>query len=325
MQSVEAPDRPAVETTLQMSSFRELVGLLIGPRFGIRIAPVLRDLGTDPGLFGPGSATWRVAREPLLLLGGGRALLMQLAHPLIAQGVADHSDLESDPLGRLVRTARWLIAVTFGTRAEATAAIREVNILHRRVRGTLTPANACSGFDAGARYGARDPELAQWVQATVVQSMLVTHDALVGGLTTSDRDSMVREWDAVALLMGVSAHRLFTSAAALDSYVAAQAERLDVAAPAGRSAARIVLHPPLPSAAVRPAFSASAFLTIGMLPAPFRRSFGVPWTLANQSSYAVVTRSLRTLQRHAPRRYRHSAIYVLAMRRCSGRYAHLHS
>jgi uncharacterized protein (DUF2236 family) len=193
MQSLEAPHPPTTAPTALTSSFRELVGLLVGPRFGIRVAPLLRDLGTDPGFFGPDSATWRVAREPLFILCAGRALLMQLAHPLIAQAVADHSDLERDPLGRLVRTGRWLIAVMFGTRAEAIAAIREVNVLHRRVRGTLAADNASRGFDADTPYVASDPALARWVHATIVQSMLVMHDTFVGGLTMADRDALVRE------------------------------------------------------------------------------------------------------------------------------------
>jgi uncharacterized protein (DUF2236 family) len=56
----------------------------------------------DPGLFGPGSVAWRINAESVLLLGGGRALLMQAAHPLVAAGVADHSDFTAGPLGALL-------------------------------------------------------------------------------------------------------------------------------------------------------------------------------------------------------------------------------
>src|SRR4030088_1209065 len=58
----------------------------------------LHDTDPDPGLFGPDSVTWRVMREPLLILGGGRALLMQAAHPLVAQGAIDHSTHRRDPI-----------------------------------------------------------------------------------------------------------------------------------------------------------------------------------------------------------------------------------
>ena len=56
------------------------------------------------GLFGPRSITWKINRESVLLLGGGRALLLQIAHPLVAAGVGAHSDFRTDPLGRLQRT-----------------------------------------------------------------------------------------------------------------------------------------------------------------------------------------------------------------------------
>ncbi|MGH7855885.1 MAG: oxygenase MpaB family protein, partial [Candidatus Binatia bacterium] len=66
-------------------------------------------------------------REAVLLLGGGRALLMQIAHPLVAAGVADHSDFRTDSLGRLRRTLDAMLTITFGTLREAEEAYRGVN------------------------------------------------------------------------------------------------------------------------------------------------------------------------------------------------------
>src|SRR5207237_10858708 len=79
----------------------------------------LRDPARDPGLFGPDSVTWRVMREPLLILGAGRALLMQAANPLVAQGALDHSGFDRDQYGRLERTIVWVTLVSFGTTSEA--------------------------------------------------------------------------------------------------------------------------------------------------------------------------------------------------------------
>ena len=54
------------------------------------------------GLYGPASEAWRLNREAMLLLGAGpRALLLQIAHPLVAAGVADHCDFRTDPWRRL--------------------------------------------------------------------------------------------------------------------------------------------------------------------------------------------------------------------------------
>ncbi len=300
-------------------SLRELLGLLFGSLPGIRVAPLLADTAPDPGLFGPGSATWLVAREPLLLLGGARALLMQVAHPLVAQGVIDHSDHATDPFGRLVRTVRWLISVTFGTRAEAMSAIREVNRMHARVRGALAEENAGDTLAAGTPYTAADPELARWVHATIVHSMLVSYDTFVGPFDGADRSAMVREWNRVAALMRVPPEGLWRDAADLDEYVSSQTRTLDAAPPASRAAAAVVLHPPLPTPLLRPVFASVGFLSVGMLPVAMRRGFGLRWNPARARSFGAVTRSIRVTQHVLPSRLRITPLYHMAMNRTLGR------
>jgi uncharacterized protein (DUF2236 family) len=50
------------------------------------------------GLYGPASEAWRLNREATILLGAGpRALLLQLAHPLVAEGVDQHSAFRENP------------------------------------------------------------------------------------------------------------------------------------------------------------------------------------------------------------------------------------
>src|SRR6185503_3687145 len=97
-------------------------------RYRCRVAAV------DVGLFGPGSVTWRVNREQALLLGGGCALLEQLAHPMVAAGVSDHSDFRTDPLKRLRRTLDATLAIIFGTTEEARRAADGIRAVHSRVQ-----------------------------------------------------------------------------------------------------------------------------------------------------------------------------------------------
>src|SRR5205807_4105657 len=194
------------------------------------------------------SVTWRVMREPLLILGAGRALLMQAAHPLVAQGALDHSGFDRDPYGRLERTVEWVSLVCFGTMAEAQRVTMQVNALHRRVIGRLPDANATNRPDARSRYSASDPDLLRWVHATFVDTMLLTHDAFVGGLDDWERDAFVREWHAVAAMMGVLKRLLWRDAAALRAYVRRQVERGPVHPGEGsRRVAGTVLHPPVRS------------------------------------------------------------------------------
>lgn len=139
------------------------------------------------GLYGPNSVAWRLNREATLLLGAGpRALLMQIAHPLIAEGVAQHSDFQADPWRRLRGTLRSYLAIVYGSRTAARAEIRRLNALHRTIGGPVRDplARAASGAET---YDARDPSLGLWVHATLIDATLVAHDRWISPLSRSDR------------------------------------------------------------------------------------------------------------------------------------------
>ena len=119
----------------------------------------------DPGLLGPGAASWSVISEPAAIVGGIRALLVQLLHPLAMAGVADHSRFRNDALGRLQRTASYVTATTFGATPDALAASAAVRRVHRRVAGTAPD---------GRAYRADDPHLLAWVSIALTSSFLVT-------------------------------------------------------------------------------------------------------------------------------------------------------
>src|SRR5438270_9290139 len=114
----------------------------------------------DYGYYGPQSATWKIASETAILLGGTRAVLMQIAHPLVAEGVSTHSSYMIDPLRRSEHTFILGEMLTFGSHATAHKAARTINRLHTHVHGTL-PVQV--GTHAkGTPYKARNPELMLW-------------------------------------------------------------------------------------------------------------------------------------------------------------------
>jgi uncharacterized protein (DUF2236 family) len=285
---------------------------------GDRSLPIT-DTSPDPGLFGPGTVTWTVMKEPVLILGGGRALLMQAAHPLIAQGAIDHSTYATDPFGRLDRTLVWVVSVTFGTRREARAASREVNRLHAAVTGTLPAAEATDKVPALTAYTAKHPDLLIWVHATFVDTMLATHDAFVGTLSEAERDTFVREWHAVARLMGVPSRGLWRDAGELHDYIRDQVECGPVRpGPGSRRVAQTVVHPPLPTRALRPAWEAVAFATVGLLPAAVRRGYGITWTPAHEAAHGALSMSLRAARAVLPERVRSSPVHDFAQARVAG-------
>src|SRR3712207_5546454 len=120
-------------------------------------------MSADEGLFGPETVTWRVNREAVLLAGGGRALLLQVAHPSVAAGVVQHSDYDVDPWGRLYRTLDLVTRITFGRPATSEKAAKRLRTAHGAVRGER---------DDGASYRALDPDLLLWVWATLVETSL---------------------------------------------------------------------------------------------------------------------------------------------------------
>src|SRR3954447_3992052 len=128
------------------------------------------------GLYGPDSESWRVNREGVLLLASGpRALLLQLAHPLIAEGVNQHSDFRRDPWTRLERTLRSYLRIIYGSTTLARGEIRRLNTFHRSIVGPIDDPLNRARF--GERYEARDPELSLWVHATLVESVATAFEA----------------------------------------------------------------------------------------------------------------------------------------------------
>ena len=306
---------------IAIPSRRQVESLLSRPLpFGGNRPLPLRDTTPDAGLFGPDSVTWRVMHEPLLILGGGRALLMQAANPLVAQGAIDFSAYAGDPFGRLQRTIRWVTMVTYGTRAEAIAASDVVNGMHDRVAGSLPHEHATRAQPGGTEYTALDGELLRWVHASFVDTMLVTHDAVVGGLSDADRTQFVREWHAVADLMHVPRELLWRSHAELRRYVDRQVAR-GVAVPGAgsRLVSRTVLRPPLPSPWLRPGWDVVAFTTVGLLPAAVRRGYGITWTPAHTAAHRALCLSLRRARPLLPHRLLVSPVHELAMARVEGR------
>jgi uncharacterized protein (DUF2236 family) len=149
----------------------------------------------DPGLFGPGSPVWRVHADlPAMLIGGIGSLMLQTLHPLAMAGVADHSNYQHDPYGRLRRTARFVGGTTYGSRAFAEQLVGEVRGIHRRVHGVAPD---------GRRYDANDPALLTWVHTAEVASFLRAYQRYSNRpLLRVEKDRYLDEMSQVAVMLG---------------------------------------------------------------------------------------------------------------------------
>jgi uncharacterized protein (DUF2236 family) len=240
--------------------------------------PEITDRGApDAGLFGPDSEAWRLDREAMLLLGAGpRALLLQLAHPKVAAGVADHSDFRADPWRRLDGTLRSILRIIYGSTAVARAEIRRLNALHRTIRG--------------AGYDAQDPDLSLWVHATLVDSTIVANEAWVGPLPPGQAARFYEETKTIARVFGVPESSLPADLVAFDAYLA---DQLGPGGPVrvgstARELAQTIVHPPLPGVLARVGLHPRLYdwmmwPAIGLLPPSIREAYGFPWGWAERA------------------------------------------
>ena len=187
----------------------------------------------DGGLYGPGSMVWRVHRDRSFSLAGIRSLMVQALHPLAMAGVAQHSNWQRDPFGRLAATSGYILTVTYGDTASAKSAAARVRAVHTRVRGT----------DAVTRleYSAEDPSLLLWVHAAMVDSIVHIVQRYGRGLDAADADRYVAEMVSFAEIVGVPSESVPASVAALREYI--ESVELLQATPAARDAIATVLDP----------------------------------------------------------------------------------
>ena len=249
------------------------------------------------GLFGPASEGWALNREAaLLLVAGPRALLLQVAHPLIAEGVDQHSSFRSDPWRRLTATMTSSLRLLYGDSATANAELAHLRRLHAGIRGPVRDPVARAGH--GARYSARDPGLGFWVLATLIDSTLAGHEALVGPVDRERRERFYAEGRRLAALLDIPSAVVPPDLASFESYLdemLAPDGPVRVS-PTAREIGASILRPPLaPLAAATPGLDrmpgAAALLelmptaayawlywpSVALLPERIRAGYGLAW------------------------------------------------
>ena len=154
--------------------------------------------GSGEGLFGPESAVWQVHGTIGTLVGGVRALLLQAAHPAPLSGVAEHSRYETDPLGRLAGTTRWLTVTTFAAEEVIAREAARVNAMHDHVKGKFKDRQGET-----QSYKAKDPRFLLWVHCAFTDSFLKAHLAL-GYPIDKGADAYVSEWSKSAIPLGLT-------------------------------------------------------------------------------------------------------------------------
>jgi uncharacterized protein (DUF2236 family) len=280
-----------------------LVGGLAGPARGDMARNVRRAIGitgepapiaTDPydAYLPPDGMARRVQADlATMLVGGVSALLVQTLHPLAMAGVAEHSAYQEDPLGRLRRTAAFVGTTTFGTVAEAEAAVAQVQRVHRRVKGVAPD---------GRPYSAADPDLVTFIHVAEVSCFLASSRRYgPHPLTPEDCDRYYDEVASVALDLGAS--WVPRSATEVESYLLRIQHELYMG-PQARTARDWLLRGVARRPSERAVYGLVVAAAVGVLPAWARRTLGLSLggpldLLVDTTAVTPLTRSLTSALR----------------------------
>jgi uncharacterized protein (DUF2236 family) len=243
---------------------------------------------------GPGSVSWKVNREMVVVAGWGRAILLQMAHPAVAQGIHGHSQFRGSlraSFKRLHSTVGAMLSLTFGDTEQVITAAARINAIHDRVHGQLPE---------GRSYSAHDPELQRWVHATLLDTIPIAYERLVGPLSLRERDRYCEEAAIMEPLMGMPAGWLPRDSAQLDAYMRQMlSSGTLVVTDTSRALARALLYPPK-WYVMWPAFRVMQLLTIGSLPPSIREAYGFEWRPRHERALARWTALIRTSSRLLP-------------------------
>jgi uncharacterized protein (DUF2236 family) len=236
----------------------------------------------DPGMVD-------VVREGGLLLGGGRAILLQVAHAPVGRGVAEHSDFASRQLNRLRATMTYIYGVTYGSPAARARIAAEVTAVHRDVHGP--------GYDA------LDPRLQLWVAATLYDTGLLLYQRWFGPLSEAVAERIYREYRVLGTTLQMSPELWPANRAEFREYWQDMLATITVGEHA-RQVCRDLLFPRRLPAVLRPAMPLNRLVTAGLLPARIRDGYGLPWGAGRRRRFEMVMSATAAVYPRIPRAIR---------------------
>ncbi|KQO93805.1 oxygenase MpaB family protein [Leifsonia sp. Leaf264] len=211
----------------------------------------------------------RFAGDGVLIAGGARAILLQLAYPPVGRGVVDHSDFAGRPLDRLWATLAYAYAIVYGTEADRVRAVRLVNRAHSPVRGEAR--------GTAPAYSAYDPQLQLWVAATLYDTAVVVHEELFGPLDPAEADALYDAYAELGIRLQLPRGQWPADRAAFAEYWAQMLPRLSVDADVHAVSRQLMFARSLP-APLGLAMPLARLVTAGLLPDAVRSAYGIRWT-----------------------------------------------
>lgn len=245
------------------------------------------------------SEMWRINHQRCGLFFGPAAAILQIAHPRIARGVADHSQFDSDSLGRLRRTLASTNRIAFGTVEEAEAVRQRISGIHEGVRGRVSP-----GMDGCPRYSAFEPDLLLWVLATLVMAAIQGYEMVHGTLPENRREQFYRDMKQFGTYFGLDQNQVPADLASFESYYLSVIEGdLLASHPLCAELAQSIASP-RDSWLARSLGISIRFLVVETLPPNVRERLGFQSTRFTRSSMLLLRRSIPHVYPRLPERSR---------------------
>jgi uncharacterized protein (DUF2236 family) len=250
----------------------------------------------------------QIAGEALSLAGAGRALLLQIAHPAVGRGVAEHSDFATRIMDRFHSTLTFVYAAVFAPPDEFDAVRRQVNRAHG-------PVHSARDGELPA-YSAFDPDLQLWVASTLYETMIDLNQRVYGPLDEQSREQVYRDFTRLGLNLQARADAWPGDTTRFRAYWDGMIAQLEVT-DAARVLAGQIVHPRGVPVWLRAALPTSRLITAGLLPATVREQFALPWDEQQERRFqrrmrwtAAVYPRLPATLRHRPR-----DVYLRRLRR----------
>lgn len=272
----------------------------------------------DPvaGLYGPDSLMWKLGRESIGFFGGGRAALLQLAHPWVANSIDQHSATRNDPLGRFRRTFINVFTMIYGSTDQVMRVANNVHQIHKSIKGALPEESGV--FPRDSYYQANEAHAMLWVHATLWDTQVRMYELVYPALTREEKESYYQETKLFAYLFGIDDELLPPDWGAFQEYMDAMyaSEQL-VARRVGREMGDMIFDFRGP---IRPALQWLKLMTAYMMPPRLRAEFQLPPdTPENRQAYDRGLKRVQTVYGHLPRRLRYVPSYIEAERRIAGK------
>lgn len=264
-----------------------------------------------PPVIAPGTPAWRYFGDFRAILLAGQVLVLQVAHPVVAAGVRDHSDYTEDPWTRLMRTAASLSIYVYGGPEGAEFEARRLWQLHRAFTGVRAD---------GRRYSALDPHAYAWVHATLVQLTVDTQEFFGRGMRAGEVEEYYAQMRQVGLMLGIKDHHLPRDWASFRCYYEKMIEgfgpneTIDTLFETIRRVPKPVRWLPdfaWPWLRDRQA-SLQLFLIAATLPPGFRDRLGLEWTATRQRRFQRFRRGVRFIALWVPPPLRAAHVRALA-------------